>query len=503
MNATVLSQLPSSDVGHGSLPRKIVFPAGPGKRAGVTRPRTLAVLLADILLSSASGVLAYELRFSLKLSQTLPFLQHPSQRAEGLAGIHIGFLLLYVTLLVFAAHSQNLYRPSSGSSPVAEGILIARAVGIATLVLTAFIYLCGIKTVSRVFVGLTVLFGGIALTSWRACRSYLRNKQYTRGVGLQHALIVGAGKVGQLFADHLERNPSLGYKVRGFVDSNHHDDPRILGKVEELAQVIRQEFIDEIFVTIPSEREVVKTVAVQASRFNLSLKVIPELYDGLAWRSPQESVGEFPVRVLQRGTVPNFALSLKRLIDIIGSAAGLILLSPFFLLVSIAIKLGSPGPIFYRASRVGKKKRRFVCYKFRTMVVDADKQKGVLQHLNERVGPLFKISNDPRVTRLGAFLRKYSLDEFPQLWNVLQGDMSLVGPRPPEFDETTEYKLEHLSRLDATPGITGLWQVSARHDPAFETVVALDNHYIQDWSLLLDFKILLKTIPVVLKGLGR
>jgi lipopolysaccharide/colanic/teichoic acid biosynthesis glycosyltransferase len=137
------------------------------------------------------------------------------------------------------------------------------------------------------------------------------------------------------------------------------------------------------------------------------------------------------------------------------------------------------------------------------MIECADQQKSVLQHLNERTGPLFKISKDPRVTRLGSFLRKHSIDELPQLWNVLKRDMSLVGPRPPEFDELIEYKLEHLRRLDAIPGITGLWQVSARHDPYFETAVALDNHYIENWSLMLDLKIILKTVPVVLKGLGR
>jgi lipopolysaccharide/colanic/teichoic acid biosynthesis glycosyltransferase len=137
------------------------------------------------------------------------------------------------------------------------------------------------------------------------------------------------------------------------------------------------------------------------------------------------------------------------------------------------------------------------------MVLDADKQKKDLAHLNERVGPLFKITGDPRVTRLGAFLRKYSLDELVQLWNVLKGDMSLVGPRPPEVEEILSYQPEQFRRLEVTPGVTGLWQVSARHDPFFETAVALDNYYIENWSLGLDIEILLKTIPVVLKGLGR
>jgi exopolysaccharide biosynthesis polyprenyl glycosylphosphotransferase len=460
-------------------------------------------MAADILLSSAAGMLAYQLRFSLTLWQAPAFLQHASQKVQGYASLDGGVLLLYVTILFLAAHSQNLYRPYPGRSASQEAFLVVRAVAIATLVLTMFIYLAGIMMVSRFIVASTAILSAIALMTWRACESYLRKKQLLRGFGQRHALIVGAGKVGHLLADHLEQDPSLGYKVKGFIDSNHHDDPRILGKIADLGQVVRQEFIDEVFVTIPSERELVKAILLEARQLDLGLKVISELYDGIAWCSPEEFVGKFPVRVLHRRPIRHSSLFLKRLIDIFGSAVGLVLLSPFFLLVAIAIKLDSPGPILYRASRAGKKGRRFVCYKFRTMVADADKQKDVLQHLNERVGPLFKISNDPRITRLGTFLRRHSLDEFPQLWNVLKGDMSLVGPRPPEFQEITEYKLEHLSRLDITPGITGLWQVSARHDPCFETAVALDNKYIQNWSLLLDLKILLKTIPVVTKGLGR
>jgi exopolysaccharide biosynthesis polyprenyl glycosylphosphotransferase len=502
MSATAVSQHPSTDRGNGSGPKPTISPVRPRKRGDAAFRRILA-MVTDILLSSAAAALAYELRFSVAPWRVSVFLQHASQKMQGLASIHIGVLLLYVTLLFLAAHSQNLYRPSPARSALFEGFLIIRAVAIATVVLTAFIYLCGIRTASRLVVCLTAVFSATALMTWRACESYLRKKQVVRGVGLHHALIVGAGKVGQLLADHLEQNPSLGYKVMGFIDSNHHDDPRILGKVEELEQVVRQEFIDEIFVTIPSERDLVKAIAREAGHFNLGIKLIQELYDGLAWSCPDEFVGEFPVRVLRRKPVPRSGMFLKRLIDIVGSAFGLIVLFPFFLLVAIAIKLDSSGPIIYRASRVGRKGRRFVCFKFRTMVTNADTQKRGLQHLNERVGPLFKISNDPRVTRVGTFLRKHSLDEFPQLWNVLKGDMSLVGPRPPELDEITEYKLEHLSRLDITPGCTGLWQVTARQDPSFETVLALDNQYIENWSLLLDLKIILRTFPVVMRGLGR
>jgi lipopolysaccharide/colanic/teichoic acid biosynthesis glycosyltransferase len=179
------------------------------------------------------------------------------------------------------------------------------------------------------------------------------------------------------------------------------------------------------------------------------------------------------------------------------------LLSPILLLAGLTIKLDSKGPILYRAPRVGKKGRRFLCYKFRTMIPNADEVKSELRSQNERKGPFFKISNDPRMTRVGGFLRKYSLDELPQLWNVLKGDMSLVGPRPHPVDDFQCYSLEHFRRLDVTPGITCLWQLDARHDPSFEKALALDAQYIDHWSYLLDFKILLRTVPAVLKGSGR
>jgi lipopolysaccharide/colanic/teichoic acid biosynthesis glycosyltransferase len=172
------------------------------------------------------------------------------------------------------------------------------------------------------------------------------------------------------------------------------------------------------------------------------------------------------------------------------------------LAVAIAVKLDSRGPIFYFSERIGKKGRRFRCIKFRTMVVDAEELRASVLHMNEREGVLFKISNDPRITKVGRFLRKYSLDEFPQFLNVLRGEMSVVGPRPPIGSEVSEYKLSHLRRLDVTPGITGLWQVQARQDPSFESYVSLDVTYIENWSVWLDIQILLRTIAVVLAGTG-
>jgi len=185
------------------------------------------------------------------------------------------------------------------------------------------------------------------------------------------------------------------------------------------------------------------------------------------------------------------------------SGIALLFLWPLLLVIAVAVKLESPGPIIYRSLRAGKKGQKFVCYKFRTMLDGADELKDSLRRFNERRDPFFKIANDPRVTRLGRFLRKYSLDELPQFWNVSKGNMSLVGPRPHPIDDYTRYRPGDHRRLEVKPGITGLWQVIARTNPSFATCLALDLAYIRRWSLLLDCRILLKTIPEVLSGNGE
>jgi lipopolysaccharide/colanic/teichoic acid biosynthesis glycosyltransferase len=185
------------------------------------------------------------------------------------------------------------------------------------------------------------------------------------------------------------------------------------------------------------------------------------------------------------------------------AASAFLIFSALFLVAEAATKVESDRSVFYRSLRVGKKGRTFACYKFRTMVQNADVLKESLRHLNERDGILFKIANDPRVTRMGRYLRKFSIDELPQLWNVLKGDMSLVGPRPPVPGEYNQYALEHLRRLDVVPGITGLWQVAARRNPSFDSYISLDTQYVDNWNMWLDCKILWKTLAVVLAGTGQ
>ena len=358
---------------------------------------------------------------------------------------------------------------------------------------------------------ITGLMGALVLVSLSMRRLAYRimlYRRFERGLGARNVLIVGTGPEAHALRHHIERVRHLGYSFKGYIDT-HGSGPRlasasgdVVGTLDTLFTLARKQFVDEIFFTSPCERGIVQDVLEKARAAGVDLRVVPDMYDGLAWNSPIEYIGQFPTIPLHRGHVPEMALVFKRTLDIVFSVLLLFLLAPLMLAVAIAIKLDSPGPVLYSSERLGKKGRVFKCKKFRTMVRDADLKRADVMHMNERDGVLFKISNDPRITKLGRFLRKYSLDELPQFWNVLRGDMSVVGPRPPIASEVRQYKLSHLRRLDVTPGITGLWQVQGRKDPSFDSYISLDVAYIESWSLWLDLKIILRTIAVVFEGTG-
>ncbi len=327
----------------------------------------------------------------------------------------------------------------------------------------------------------------------------------------RNVIIVGTGAEAHSLRHHLQSIRQLGFVFKGFVyvpgtddiaSEVSHANGEVLGALDSLFDYARKHFVDEIFFTSACERGVLKNVLEQARANGIDLRVVPDLYDGFGWNDDIEYIGQFPTIPLLRGDVPVVELIFKRVVDVALSLLALVLLSPVLFAIAIAVKLDSPGPVFYLSERIGKKARIFKCVKFRTMVRDADRHRSAIMHMNEREGILFKISHDPRVTRVGAFLRKYSLDELPQFFNVLTGTMSVVGPRPPIASEVRQYQLSHLRRLDVTPGITGLWQVQARQDPSFDSYISLDVAYIENWSVWLDLKIILRTIGVVFSGTG-
>lgn len=416
------------------------------------------------------------------------------------------YMVWFALCLIFFTRSFGLHGPIQNRSGLDEQRLTLQATLVAGMILCGTLYLAGEEGVSRVVVVLTVLLTGAMLCARRALWRSMVYTRYREGLDTRNVLIVGSGRVGHALRNHLESLQHLGFRFRGFIaltEAEAEDgDADIIGNIGNCLTLARALFIDEIFFSGPADKMLMIDLVQKARAIGVDVRVVPDLYDGLAWNAPVEYIGQFPTIPLHRRDFPAGAFMLKRFLDTTLSVLALIVLSPIVLAIAIAVRLDSPGPVFFRARRVGRKGRTFVCFKFRTMVINAEALKEQLKHHNERDGILFKMTHDPRVTRTGQFLRKYSLDEIPQFFNVLRGEMSLVGPRPPIASEVERYDLEHLRRLVVLPGMTGLWQVEARHDPSFDSYISLDTAYVENWNLWLDIKILLRTVSVVLGGTG-
>jgi exopolysaccharide biosynthesis polyprenyl glycosylphosphotransferase len=324
----------------------------------------------------------------------------------------------------------------------------------------------------------------------------------------RNLLIVGTGPRAASIYEDIQRHPERGFCVIGFVDdADVPVDPSIpqwmVHKFIDTPKLLRENAIDEIIIACP--RSLLESIAPVVTYCSAA---------GIPVTMPTDLFGDYlpPPRVSRFGSTValSFApvhhsqsmLAVKRAIDIVGAGLGLMLAAPLLAVAAIAIKLSSPGPVLFRQSRAGLHGRSFEMLKLRTMCCDAEERKWELLHLNEMDGPVFKIRKDPRITLVGRLLRHYSVDELPQLWNVLTGDMSLVGPRPPIPAEVAQYETSERRRLSMRPGLTCLWQISGRNSVGFADWVKLDLEYIDGWSLAADFKILAKTVPAVLRGTG-
>lgn len=413
-----------------------------------------------------------------------------------------GFVLLYGTLITLLAYSEGLYATDRTCLPREETLVLARVVSWATVLSVTLIHLFRVDLIPFGAMAGSAILNLITMGLRRKAQRGRATQEANSGHAKRNVLIVGAGTLGRQVADYLTLNPQMGRIVRGFLDDKAVRDRDVLGNVDDLERIARAEFADEIIITLPQERDVARRVIQQARTNRMDVRVVPDLLGLEAQIKLSESYGALPVVTLHEESIPAGRLSLKRVFDVVGSLLGLLLTAPLWVAIALAIRLDSVGPIFYCAPRAGRKGTCFLCAKFRTMKVNAPAIKESLRAQNEREGPFFKVARDPRITRVGRFLRRASLDELPQLWNVLKGEMSLVGPRPHPLDDFSRYELEHLRRLNVTPGVTGLWQVTARQDPSFLRNMTLDLEYIEHWSLWMDIRILMKTFAAVLKGSG-
>ena len=468
------------------------------------RPSVASLIWAALDLMTVAVATMFALRFRIGVPSDL----HSASwqvywHAQRIMVVYVAWFGL---LLVVLARSYGLYGPILSRNGLNEQRLTVQAALTAGLLLCGTLYLRRAEMISREVVLLVVVFTCALLCIRRAVWRKVVYSRYREGLETRNVLIVGAGRVAHALRNHLESLRHLGFRFKGFVALTEHEaesgEADIIGDVRNCLPLARSLFVDEIFFSVPAEKKLVISLVEEARAIGIDVRVVPDLYDGLAWNAPVEYIGQFPTIPLHRRDLAIGAFLLKRVMDTTGAILAMVFGWPIALAIIAAIKFDSKGPIFYRAQRTGRKGRTFTCYKFRTMCVDADKLKEQLKHKNERDGILFKIANDPRITRFGRTLRKYSLDELPQFYNVLRGDMSLVGPRPPLASEVEQYDIAHLRRLDVLPGMTGLWQVEARQDPSFDSYISLDTAYVENWSLWLDMKILARTVGVVFSGTG-
>jgi exopolysaccharide biosynthesis polyprenyl glycosylphosphotransferase len=460
-------------------------------------------LVVDVLLINLALLVAYWLRYDLQLFWGVD----PANNVPYLVYLPMAGLLTVV--LILTNRHEGAYDLSHSRSLTRElyGVINATTTAIMLLVVLVFFYRrLFYSRIIFVYAGiLIIIFLGLA----RIARNAIMTRMRQSGRGVDRVLIIGAGEVGRAVMRNVIAQPELGYRLIGFLD----DDPakagtdigpiKALGPIENLPQIVKENAIDVVMITLPWQyhHKIVRLVG-EAEHIGVRAAVVPDLFQLSMGGIQLEDLNGIPLISIKQTTLTGVNQVIKRVFDLAISVPVMVLLAPVWLLVALAIRLDSPGPVFFRQVRSGRHGKPFVFYKFRSMRQDAEAELERLRDLNEASGPLFKIRDDPRQTRVGRFLRRTSIDELPQLYNVLLGEMSLVGPRPGLPSEVALYQDWQRRRLDIQPGITGLWQVRGRSDLTFDEMVMLDIYYGENWSLLTDVQILVRTIPQFLFGEG-
>ncbi|HXE76447.1 MAG TPA: sugar transferase [Candidatus Xenobia bacterium] len=473
------------------------------------RLRVVSLLFGclDALLALLAFLSAYGLRNDLlpELSSRFPFLP-----AGGLYPLsdYLPLLVSILVLWVAAGWLLGVYSPRELREPRQAFLDPTKQALAGTVLLAAGLFFVKGFYISRLlvlfFVVLNWLFQVAARLAYIAWGPRLRER-----LGDAYPiLLVGTGEAARELAGMIDSSRAAGLRLVGFVETDASSSPpeisgRPVWRVEDVPRLLREMVIDEVIFAVGREElgrleDLFLLCEEEGVRTRVQLQVFPH-------QASQVFVEHFgPVPLLTFSTTPEneVHLLLKRLLDLLGAALLLVLLAPLLALLAVLIKLTSAGPVLYRQTRCGLGGRRFTLYKFRSMVADAEQRQAELAELNEADGPVFKMRHDPRVTPLGRWMRKLSLDELPQLWNILKGDMSFVGPRPPLPQEVEKYERWQRRRLRMRPGLTCLWALEGRSQLSFSRWMELDMAYIDNWSLWLDLKIFLKTIPRVLLGRG-
>ncbi|MBU2599307.1 sugar transferase [bacterium] len=416
-------------------------------------------------------------------------------------------LLLPIIFLFWSSFiSCHLYSPMRIESFLRHAYLVCQGSVMALVFFITFTFFAGITIITKsfymMFLFLVIPLLIIFRLSLKMFLKFIREKGYN----FRNILVVGTGEVAYGIAEKLQKHQEFGLKVVGYIDDEDSEKKvkkKILGSLRDIPNILHTEVVDEVIFATPFRLyEQIEESIRLCELEGVMVRIVTDIFKKTFAKTTAVEIEGIPILTIDSGPSEELKLAVKRAVDIIVSLVYLTGLFPLFLLVAILIKIDSKGHVLFKQVRVGLNGRRFLMLKFRSMRVDAEKLKKDLISLSETTGPAFKMKKDPRVTRVGRIIRKLSIDELPQLWNVLKGEMSLIGPRPPLSEEVKEYDICHRRRLSMRPGITCIWQVSGRSNISFEKWMEMDLEYIDNWSLWLDLKILLKTVVVVLKGTG-
>jgi exopolysaccharide biosynthesis polyprenyl glycosylphosphotransferase len=466
-----------------------------------TRPRKARVLfgLSDIILAALAFEAAYQTRAVLHLEHT--FYLTVERKALVLGFALVAWVAIGLWLGVYekldSGHPRVILRDT------------ARQCASGALCLVLFEYVLRLD-LSRFFLGLFSAYAWVLLLLFRLTAGRLVGVIRREFAAPHYVMVVGTGERAIRMAEALEQSAEYGVRLRGFLSEQSENSPAEIAlgalytvqPIGELPSILRQHVVDEIIFAVGSEslanlEEVFLLCDEEGVRTRVAVDFFPHVNSTVSL----DRFGSTPLLTFTAAPYDEIRLLVKRLTDVAIAAAGLVVLAPFVAVIAVLIRLTSPGPVIFRQVRCGLNGRRFLFYKFRSMCQNAEELRPALEHLNTRE-TVFKIPHDPRLTSIGRYLRKFSIDEWPQLWNVLRGDMSLVGPRPAVPSEVDRYQRWQRRRLRMRPGLTCLWAISGRDNVDFETWMRLDMQYIDNWSLALDWKILLRTIPHVLMGHG-
>lgn len=469
------------------------------KRRGLHTVR-LVTIFTDIVLMNLAFVLAYLARYEWQWLREVEAQFFVPYR------FYLDQQLMLTLILTLTFWQGQVWRRRRGEFLIDEMSRIGYATAASFMLIVAYTFFFRPMAVSRLMLFWAALFTVGLIGLARLVRGVILALAYQRGAGVDHVVVVGSGEAGRGVIRTLLARPDLGFKAIGYLDDgsdqNNIGSGRIphLGRWQELGRVLRERpDLHTVFVAMPGDRheDILKVVRL-CQKYDVDAQVVPDLLQLSLGRVELTNMGGVPVLGVRE---PHMSLSgawLKRLLDltlVLLTAVPALLVSA---IIAAAIKLDSAGPVLFLQDRVGQDGKLFRMVKFRSMVADAEEQKAALWHMNEVDGPIFKIRDDPRLTPIGRIIRRLSLDELPQLYNILLGHMSFVGPRPPLPEEVARYQPWHRQRLDIKGGLTGLWQVSGRSDLTFDEQCLLDIYYLENWSLALDLRIILQTIPYTL-----